>query len=367
MSLLGEGHDVVGVDVAAPTVDDLWAEVVGQPDAVTALRAAAANPVHAYLLVGPEGSGKRAAARAFAGELLSGGADAAGQARTAHLVADDNHPCVTIVERDGASITADQAREVVRRSAMAPPEGRLQVFVLDEFHLVRDAAPILLKSIEEPPPTTVFVVLAEDVPEELVTIASRCVNVALSAVPHAAIVESLLAEGAEPAVAGAAALACGGSLRRARLLVGDPDLVARRDAWHSVPGRLDGTGATVCRLADELLEGIDSVIAPLTARQEAELEQFDAVSEQMGIPRKGDRSRLEARHKREARRVRIDELRGGMATMVAPYRDDVAAGGDPVAFATAAGAVQTMADSLRFNPNEALALRALLLKLPVRP
>lgn len=41
--------------------------------------------------------------------------------------------------------------------------------MLDEFHLVRDAAPILLKSME-PPPATVFVVLAEDVPEELVTI-----------------------------------------------------------------------------------------------------------------------------------------------------------------------------------------------------
>ena len=161
-----------------------------------------------------------------------------------HLVADDTHPCVTIVEHDGASITVDQAREVVRRSVLAPPEGNLQVFVLDEFHLVRDAAPILLKSIEEPPPTTLFVVLAEDVPEELVTIASRCVNVALSAVPRAAVVDRLVAEGAEPAVAEAAAVACGGSLRRARLLVGDPDLVARRDAWRSVPDRLDGSGAT---------------------------------------------------------------------------------------------------------------------------
>ena len=94
------------------------------------------------------------------------------------------------------------------------------------------------------------------------------------------------------------------------------------------------------------------MIAPLTARQEAELEQFDAVSEQMGVARKGDRGRLEARHKREARRVRVDELRGGMATMMGCYRDDVAAGGDPGPFRAAAEAVQVMADSLRFNPNE---------------
>ena len=55
---------------AAPD-SELWAGVVGQPQAVAELVAAANNPVHAYLLVGPPGVGKAAAARAFAGALLS--------------------------------------------------------------------------------------------------------------------------------------------------------------------------------------------------------------------------------------------------------------------------------------------------------
>lgn len=112
----------------------------------------------------------------------------------------------------------------------------------------------------------------------------------------------------------------------------------------------------MCRLADELLEAIETVIA-LTARQEAELEQFDAVSEQMGVAHKGDRADLEARHKREARRVRVDD-RGGLATIVGRYRDDVAAGGDPGPFPR-----QRPRPCRRWpipcacNPNEALALR----------
>ena len=56
---------------------DPWREVVGQERAVARLRAASARPVHAYLLVGPAGSGKRSLARAFAAQLLADAADAA--------------------------------------------------------------------------------------------------------------------------------------------------------------------------------------------------------------------------------------------------------------------------------------------------
>ncbi|MFN7150884.1 MAG: ATP-binding protein, partial [Microthrixaceae bacterium] len=73
---------------------DLWSEVVGQDPAVAQLRAALASPVHAYLLVGPEGSGKRALARAFAAELLAGGLDDDRAERTHRLVAAEAHPAM---------------------------------------------------------------------------------------------------------------------------------------------------------------------------------------------------------------------------------------------------------------------------------
>ena len=354
-------------DPTRPTAS-LWGEVVGQPDVVATLQVAVDSPVHAWLLVGPEGSGKRAAAMAFAAELLGRGLDDAGRQRAARLVASGTHPSLVVVERDGAAISAEQARNVVRQVSLAPPEGELQVFVLDEFHLVRDAAPILLKSIEEPPPTAVFIVLAESVPDELRTIASRCVQLRTSAVPRAAVQERLVADGADPERAAVAAASCGGSLRRARLLVADPGLVERREAWYRAPERLDGTGHAALTVADELLEDIESVLVPLHEQHEAELAAFDESVEQTGVARKGDRARLEARQKREARRIRTGELLAGLATLVGRYRDDIAGAvdtaGAAAAFLDAAAAVQRVADALQFNPNEGLQLRSLLWQLP---
>lgn len=342
---------------------DLWRDVVGQPDAVARLVASVASPVHAYLLVGPEGAGKRAAARAFAGDLLAAGLEPTEAERARHLVALEAHPSLMVVERDGASIDADQAREVVRRAALAPPEGELQVIVLVDFHLVREAAPILLKSIEEPPDTTVFVVLAEEVPPELATIESRCVRVDLSPVPEAVIRDRLVEEGVDEGAAAVAAAGAGGSLSRARLLAADPEAAARHDAWYRAPERLDGTGSTACVVADELLASIEGVLVPLSERQEAEAEELRARLEAVG-GRTGDLKRLEARHAREQRRVRTDELRAGLAALVGRYRDSLAEGGAAQDFVTAAEAVQGLCDGLPHHPRESLALQALLVTVP---
>jgi DNA polymerase-3 subunit delta' len=351
----GIGHDV-----------DLWSEVIGQPDAVDQLRAAAVSPVHAYLIVGPEGSGKRAAARAFAADLLAAGLHDVEAARARRLVGAEAHPSLTVVEREGASITKDQADEVVRQSSLAPPEGDRQVIVLVDFHLVGVAAPKLLKSIEEPPPSTVFVVLAEEITPELVTIASRCVQVDLAAVPQQVLIDRLVAEGVEPEVAAVAASGSGGSLSRARLLARDPEAASRRTAWYAAAERLDGTGAAASGVADELLASIDGVLEPLAAQHAEEMAGFLAGFEAASLePRKGDLKRLEDRQKREQRRVRVDELRSGLATMVGRYRDELAAGGSHEDFLVAADAVQELCDGLVFNPNEGLQLRALMVRLPV--
>lgn len=350
----GIGHDL-----------DLWSEVVGQDAAVEQLRAAAASPVHAYLIVGPEGSGKRAAARAFAADLLADGLDTVEAARARRLAAAEAHPSLTVIEREGASITKEQADEVVRRSSLAPPEGDLQVIVLVDFHLVGVAAPKLLKSIEEPPPTTLFVVLAEEITPELVTIASRCVQVDLDAVSEHLLIERLEADGVDPGAARVAASGAGGSLSRARLLARDPEAAERRAAWYAAPDRLDGTGATAAAVADELLGSIDGVLEPLAVQQSEELARFLTGFEAASIePRKGDLKRLEERHKREQRRVRVDELRSGLATLVGRYRDQLMAGGSPEEFLAAAEAVQELCDGLVFNPNEGLQLRALMVRLP---
>ena len=73
------------------------------------------------------------------------------------------------------------------------------MLVLEDFHLIDQFGAILLKYVEEPPASTFFVILAEDVPPELVTIASRSVRIDFGPVPLAAVIERLVAEGVDAA------------------------------------------------------------------------------------------------------------------------------------------------------------------------
>lgn len=342
---------------------DLWDRVVGQDDVVTRLRAAAADPTHAYLFVGAAGVGTRAAARAFAAEVLSAGASPDEAARHRRLCAVDHHPAMVVVERVGASISADQAREIVRRAQTSPPEGHLQVLVLTEFHLVTTVAPILLKSIEEPPAGTIFVVLADEVTPELVTIASRCVRFDFPRLGRAVIADRLRTEGVDGEIADAAAVGAGGDLDRARLLATDAHVVDRRNFWFELSRRLDGTGARATQLVSEVSERIEEVLEPLARQQAAELEQLAEQAERLG-QRKGVSKDLEARHNREKRRIRTDELRAGLAALMDGYRSDAVA--DPAGYARAGELVGEFTDRLQFNPNEELALQALFVSLPLR-
>ena len=343
-------------------MSDLYEGVVGQDRAVANLRAAARAPVHAYLFVGPSGVGVVEAARSFAADVLcpSGGCGECASCRNALA---GRHPDVVVVERAGASIQAAQIDEIVRLAVRPPSEGRFKVIVLVDFHLVSQLYPRLLKTIEEPPPSTVFLVLAERVPPELVTIASRCVQVDFAPVTPAAIEAALVASGVAPDVAAGVAVASGGRIDRARLLAGDPGFASRQELWRSVPSRLDGTGAAVAVLADELLASLDSVLEPLQARQAAEVAEVEARIAAYG-ERGSGRKELEDRHKREARRVRADELRFGMASLAAVYRDALVGAGGPAltkSGATAAiRALDAAAEALIRNPNETLLLQGLL-------
>jgi DNA polymerase-3 subunit delta' len=341
---------------------ELWSEVVGQQGAVAELQAAVAAPVHAYLLVGPRGSGKRALARAFAAALLSSGRDGDDAERHARLALAEAHPDLTVVERHGPFITAAQADEIVVAASRASIEGGPKVLVLDEFHLVTTAAPKLLKSIEEPPPGTVFVVLAEQVTHDLVTIASRCVQIDLGAIPDDAVAARLVAEGVDPDRAWEAAVAAVGDLRRARVLADDERVALRRRAWEGVPERLDGSGARAVELVDELLAMIGDAMAPLAEVHAAELAELEERVKATG-ERGSGRRELTDRHKREERRYRTDEIRAGLTELARRYRDQLATSARPSSAIAAIAAITALAEELVRNPNERLQLTALFVRL----
>ena len=348
---------------------DTWSEVVGQDGAVALLRGSSGvEAIHAWLFVGPHGSGKRAAARAFAGDLLAhehevaSDADAAARARS--LAAAEQHPDLVVVERAGAAISAEQADEIVRRASRSATEGRRKVLVLDEFHLLSErVAPKLLKTIEEPPEGTFFLVLCDEVPRDLVTIASRCVKVEFASLSVDTIATRLRAEGIEFERAGAAAASAGGDLDRARVLATDERLALRLAAWRDLPRRLDGPGATATASVDDLRAAMDDAEAPLQARHAQEVTELDERIERYG-QRGSGAADLDKKHKREVRRFRADELRMGLASLAASYRDELAVAAESALALAGLAAIQDAAEALVYNPNEELLLISLALRLP---
>lgn len=342
---------------------DLWANVVGQSDAVDLLRRAVVSPVHSYLFVGPDGAGRAEAARAFAGSLFADGADNERAARHRRLAAAGNHPDLVFVEPEGRTLLVMDARKVITEGWRSPVEADRKVIVVDRFETAEpEAVASLLKTIEEPPVTVVFVLLAAEVPDSHATVASRCVRVDLPPLGDDVLAGALVGEGVEPDQAAVLAEAAAGSLDRARLLAEDPAFVVRREAWYSVPDRLDGTGAAIAILVTELQGMIDDSQTPLTAHHERELAAMDEQEEVFGGRGSGRRGLLE-RQRREVRRLRDDELRFGLATLSRRYRDWAATGGGDSGLDATARITVTTGELVR-NPNERLLLQALFLDLP---
>ncbi len=368
-------NDVSRMD-GVPQLDDaaLWATVVGQEPAVALLRQAANQPVHAYLLVGPPGAGRTEAARAFAGTLFAGsgpaedgstGGDLEGQRHRA-LAAIGQHPDLVLVEPEGRSLLVADAERITVEGWRSPIEADRKVIVVDRFDTAEPAAASsLLKTIEEPPASAVFVLLAEEVPDEHVTIASRCVRVDLPPVPDQVVADALVAEGVAADRADELATASAGSVARARLLAVDPAFLGRRDAWHSVPERLDGSGAVVAVLVAELRGLIDEAQGPLEDRHCIELQALTEHEEAFGARGSGRRELVD-RHKREIRRHRDDELRFGLATLARAYlARSVPDGPSPAeACLLATERITEATGDLLRNPNETLLLQALFLDLP---
>jgi DNA polymerase-3 subunit delta' len=336
------------------------------------------QPVHAYLFVGPEGSGRRVALRTFAGELFAAHADDEAAAdRHRSLAAAERHPDLVVVEPDGpvfrggrgGSDGDTEASIVIREAFASPVEADRKVVAAVGFDTANDTAVgALLKTLEEPPERTTIVLVARGVPQNQAAIASRCVRIDFSAVEPAALRAMLEAEGVDPARAELAVTSAGGNVDRARILATDDRLALRIDAWRAVPENLDGSGAVATRLVAELSAMVDDALAPVTARHASDLEAFDAEVEAYGITSStGRRRALVARHKRIERQSRLGELRLGCTVLARAYLDaaaDVDAAADAHALLDAADRIGDVSAALASNPNTELALTSLFWNLP---
>ncbi|MBO4276219.1 DNA polymerase III subunit gamma/tau [Candidatus Saccharibacteria bacterium] len=138
--------------------------VVGQPQVTEPLSKSLKQGKisHAYLFVGPRGTGKTSVARIFAHEING----------FSYQLEDDY---VDIIEIDGASNRGiDNIRELREKAAIAPTSGKYKIYIIDEVHmLTKEAFNALLKTLEEPPRHVVFIMATTDAYKVPVTITSR--------------------------------------------------------------------------------------------------------------------------------------------------------------------------------------------------
>jgi DNA polymerase-3 subunit delta' len=272
-------------------------------------------PAHAYLLHGPAGSGKRDAARDFAASLLARDASDPESARL--RVRHGTHPDLTWVAPSGAHemLRRDVDEAVVSAAARTPFEATHRVFVLERADTMNDeAANSLLKTLEEPPPYVVLLLLTDKPTQVLPTISSRCQPVRFDPLPADALAEQLRGVDAETATA-CARLSLGDG-ERAQTLARDPELRARAEAFARAPlaGRTHAE-----RAWRPLLE--QARAAGAAAREEVEAALVEELSY---LPKKEHRKReteFTDRARRAERRASTGALDHALQLVGLWYRD----------------------------------------------
>ena len=191
-----------------------------QPAARLALTAAASAPFHAYLLAGPPGSGKRAAARALAGELLAEGAPDPDEARRRALADPSPHPDLVWLRPPGTQHLVEEVRErVIGQVAYRPFEGERRVFVIEAAEsMAEESQNALLKTLEEPPPFAHLILITAEPEALLETVRSRCREVGFARLAPEAI-EARLDRDVNADERRAVARLSDGDLERARFLL----------------------------------------------------------------------------------------------------------------------------------------------------
>ena len=174
------------------TFDDL----VGQDHVVRTLKNAIARNriAHAYLFVGPRGTGKTSTARIFAKALnCTDGPNANFDPNDPVVKSIADGTSMDVIEIDGASNNSvDQIRDLRDDVRYAPTQGKYKVYIIDEVHMLSTAAfNALLKTLEEPPPHVKFVFATTDVQKVLPTIISRCQRFDLKPISAELIVQRL--------------------------------------------------------------------------------------------------------------------------------------------------------------------------------
>lgn len=237
--------------------------VVGHPRAIARLAAAAESGrvPHAVLLLGPAGVGKRTLADAFAARLLCDApvrADACGTCAQCTRVAAGTHPDLQIVTRESErrDIRIEQVRELTRWLGLQPLMTDRKVAIVDEAQCLNENGQnALLKTLEEPPASSVLVLLATSAALMLPTVRSRCQVLRLDPLAADDVVQILVANGVDAERARRLAPLAEGAPGRMLALGGEEATRARDRMLADLPRLAALDAPAISALAQELSRG----------------------------------------------------------------------------------------------------------------
>lgn len=221
----------------SPSADDA-SPVLAQPTAGDETRVMPeADPdsdirlAHSWLFTGPAGSGRSNLALAFAASLLcpDGGC---GSCQSCLMARSGNHPDLRVLRTEKVIIEIDDVRDIVAASYLSPSISRLRIQVIEDADRMSErTSNVLLKAIEEPPSSTIWILCSPSEADMLPTIRSRVRTVRLSTPTVEQVADFIVtADGVDPALAMRSAREAQSHIGMARRLATDADSRARRDA-----------------------------------------------------------------------------------------------------------------------------------------
>lgn len=313
--------------VTAPRV---FRDVVSQPEAITELLLEVnkeTDPHHAWLFTGPPGSGRSELAFAFAAALVCE-AGGCGICNSCEMVRVGNHPDVQVLNTEKVQISIDEVSEFIDKSLQMPALAKYRIMIVEDADRMSErTSNLLLKSLEEPPKGTIWMLCAPGEADLLPTIRSRVRRIMLK-VPSVNEVASLLMTkyGVDEKLALQSAAQAQSHVGMARRLATNTEArQRRRDALVAALSIIDIPSAM--RAAEMLLKLAESDGAQLTAElDEQEREELLArlgvtESSKLSPSSRAQIRKLEEAQKRRATRSKRDGMDRIFVDLMGLYRD----------------------------------------------
>lgn len=164
-----------------------YSAIVGHEQQISILTRAREHDrlAHAYLFAGPAGVGKRQVALALAQDLFCQQQSGCGDCPACQKVASGNHPDLHLLDGSAGAIKIEQIRLVQQQLALRPLEGDYRICLIDGAEeMTPAAANALLKTLEEPRPDTLLLLITAEPEKLLPTILSRCQQLPFKRLPR---------------------------------------------------------------------------------------------------------------------------------------------------------------------------------------